>query len=112
MIVNFIAILWTLDIFYGQFVSIVVLWNICPLFGKLCQEKSGSPVKGMALRGQFFTATATETLFVGAINGHLSFVGHGKKVSQVASRVARVFLVQHTKTGKIYQMASKYTKCP
>jgi hypothetical protein len=27
-------------------------------------------------------------------------------------RVARFFFLQHTKTGKIYQITTKYTKCP
>jgi hypothetical protein len=30
----------------------------------------------------------------------------------VISRVARFFLVQNTKTGKIYQITTSYTKCP
>jgi hypothetical protein len=30
----------------------------------------------------------------------------------VVSRVARFFLVQNTKTGKIYQITTNYTKCP
>jgi hypothetical protein len=28
------------------------------------------------------------------------------------ARVARFFLVQNTKTGKIYQITTNYTKCP
>jgi hypothetical protein len=28
------------------------------------------------------------------------------------SRVARFFVEQNTKTGKIYQITTKYTKCP
>jgi hypothetical protein len=28
------------------------------------------------------------------------------------TRVARFFLVQNTKTGKIYQITTNYTKCP
>jgi hypothetical protein len=30
----------------------------------------------------------------------------------LTDRVARFFLVQNTKTGKIFQLAAKYTKCP
>jgi hypothetical protein len=31
---------------------------------------------------------------------------------RATTRVARVFLVLHTKTGKISQIITKYTKCP
>jgi hypothetical protein len=34
------------------------------------------------------------------------------RVSLVLARVARFFLVQHTKTENIYQMTTKYTKRP
>jgi hypothetical protein len=30
----------------------------------------------------------------------------------IGIRVARLYSVQHTKTGKIYQITPKYTKCP
>jgi hypothetical protein len=34
------------------------------------------------------------------------------KLSGRKSRVARLFSIQHTKMGKIYQMAIKNTRCP
>jgi hypothetical protein len=43
-------------------------------------------------------------------NGSFQLVSLVKKM--VSTKVARFFLVQHTKTGKIYQMTTKYTKWP
>jgi hypothetical protein len=34
------------------------------------------------------------------------------RIKQVACRVARFFLVQHTETGKNIPNGQKYTKCP
>jgi hypothetical protein len=36
----------------------------------------------------------------------------GKHGVEAVIRVARFFLVQNTKTGKIYQISTNYTKCP
>jgi hypothetical protein len=41
-----------------------------------------------------------------------SFFLRKQALTMVSNRVARFFLAQHTKTGKIYQMTIKYTKWP
>jgi hypothetical protein len=43
---------------------------------------------------------------------HYIHMGVIKNLSPVSSRVTRFFLIQPTKKGKIYQMATKYTKWP
>jgi hypothetical protein len=37
---------------------------------------------------------------------------HFAQIANMLLRVARFILVQHTKTGKIYQITIKYTQCP
>jgi hypothetical protein len=99
------SILWTFRLFYchwvhlnGHLVYFVVILVYFLRFGTLCQEKSGNPGRNVVVMLRFFARAIPRT------------------------RVARFTLVQHTKTGKIYQMTIKrsnvhkiyqiYTKWP
>jgi hypothetical protein len=117
MLNNFMAIwniLGTLGIFYDNLVHFMLFWYIFSGFGIMYLEKSGNPASDSNDVFSFWLLCGERT---SQGNNHGNFF-FGKEsirrgsIIHYRTRVAIFFLVQHTKTEKIYQMTTKYTKGP
>jgi hypothetical protein len=67
------------------------------------------------LKTKIFSYTFKNALayyHAGVVAVNSKIAGLAPTVSLLLRRVARFFLVQNTKTGKIYQITTNYTKCP
>jgi transcriptional regulator of aromatic amino acid metabolism len=106
MLVYFMVIWSTFrpfGIFYGHLVHVPSFWYILPVLVCCTKKNLATLVVGSfraELRNLFYVCK-----YLSGRNENLR-----ETVFADVARVARVFLVQHTKTGKIYQITAKYAK--
>jgi hypothetical protein len=84
----------------GDFLKKIAPKSFCDIFKKKCaqRQKMRPTAKNIAQMAKFRP-----------IWSHFTKI---QFVSKLAARVARFFFKQNTKTGKIYQITTNYTKCP